>query len=107
MAFFSCGLALLRNALSCVGLSCCCASQFPLVIVNQTMSVPVNCKQQLAMRSASERISSRKITAMPFALIAIGTEIGRRLLFAVTDHVSGESSFFSDQYARRMHMPPR
>ncbi|KAK0372464.1 hypothetical protein CLIM01_10172 [Colletotrichum limetticola] len=29
------------------------------------------------------------------------------MLFADTDHVSGESSIVSDQGARRMRMPPR
>ncbi|OHF04251.1 hypothetical protein CORC01_00590 [Colletotrichum orchidophilum] len=40
-------------------------------------------------------------------LNAIGAQIGSRMLFADSDHVSGEGWFVSDQYALRMRMPPR
>ncbi|KAK1511209.1 uncharacterized protein CCOS01_14971, partial [Colletotrichum costaricense] len=109
LVFFTCGLALLRNALSCVVSSYCCASQFPLVIVNYTrpygfLGTVSNSWPCAAHLSVSCLVRSQLCRLLP---IAIGPEIGRRMLFADTDHVSGGSSIVSDQGARRMHMPPR
>lgn len=54
-----------------------------LVIVNQTASDPGYCSQQLAMRGAFERQVSCLVRSQlcRLLLIAIGTEIGRRMLF--------------------------